>query len=120
MWIAGGVGVAPFLSWMRALDEHPPPGEVDLYYAFSGASAPFTDELVAVASGRDSVRTHLVDAQVDGRLTVARLLADTDVEPSRLSAFMCGPEAMLVDLQKGLRKAGVRSRNVHREYFDWR
>ena len=120
VWIAGGVGVAPFLSWMRAIDDHPPPGQVDLYYAFSGAPAPFADELVAAAEGRDAVRIHLVDSRVQGRLTVARLLADTGVDPARLSVFLCGPQAMLSDFQEGLRNAGVRSRNVHREYFDWR
>jgi predicted ferric reductase len=119
VWVAGGVGVAPFLSWMRALDDHPPIGRVDLYYAFTG-DAPFADELVDLARGRTSVRTHLIDSEAAGRLTVARILDDTGVEPRRLAVFLCGPEAMVRDLQKGLRAAGVRSRNIHREYFDWR
>jgi predicted ferric reductase len=120
VWIAGGVGIAPFLSWMRALDEHPPPGRVDLYYAFSGAPAPFADELVSLADGHDSVRCHLVDSQVDGRLTVDRILADKGSDPKRLSAFLCGPEPMLRAFGKSLREAGVRSGQIHREYFDWR
>jgi predicted ferric reductase len=120
VWIAGGVGIAPFLSWMRALDEHPPPGRVDLYYAFTGGPAPFADELVDIAAGREDVRCHLVDSQVDGRLTVPRILADTGVAPKRLSAFLCGPEAMLRSFGRSLREAGVRSGHIHREYFDWR
>ncbi len=120
VWIAGGVGVAPFLSWMRALDEHPVPGRVDLYYAFSGGPAPFAEELVAIADGRDGVRTHLVDSRADGRLTADRILADTGVPGSRLSVFLCGPEPMLRDLQRQLRAAGVRWHRIHREYFDWR
>jgi ferredoxin-NADP reductase len=66
------------------------------------------------------VRVHLVDTQVDARLTVARVLADTGVDPKQLSVFLCGPEAMLRQFTKGLRAAGVRSGQVHREYFDWR
>lgn len=120
VWIAGGVGIAPFLSWMRALDEHPVPGRVDLYYAFSGGPAPFADELVDLAKGRADVRTHLVDSRVDGRLSVDRILADVDADPSQLSAFLCGPEPMLRDFQRNLRAAGVRGRRIHREYFDWR
>jgi predicted ferric reductase len=119
-WIAGGVGIAPFLSWMRALDEHPPPGTVDLYYAFTGGPPPFADELVDLAAGRADVRVHLVDSQVDGRLTVAKVLADTEVDPKRLSVFLCGPESMLREFSKALRAAGVRPGQVHREYFDWR
>ena len=110
----------PFLSWMRALDDHPVPGRVDLYYAFSGGPAPFADELVAIADGRDGVRTHLVDSRADGRLTADRIVADTGVPGSRLSVFLCGPEPMLRDLQRQLRAAGVRWHRIHREYFDWR
>jgi predicted ferric reductase len=120
VWIAGGVGVAPFLSWMRALDEHPPPGEVDLYYAFSGGPAPFADELVEIADVNAKVRTRLVDSKVDGRLTVDRIITEAKADPKRLSVFLCGPEPMLRDLTKGLRAAGVKGHNIHREFFDWR
>jgi predicted ferric reductase len=105
---------------MRALDHHPPPGEVDLYYAFTGGPAPFADELTAIAAGRSDVRVHLVDSAVSGRLTADRVVDDAGVPPKDVSVFVCGPEAMLRDLQAGLRRRGVRARNVHREYFDWR
>jgi predicted ferric reductase len=120
VWIAGGVGIAPFLSWMRALEHHPPPGQVDLYYAFTGGPAPFADELTAIAAAVGHVRVHLVDSAVDGRLTADRIVAEATAAPADLSVFLCGPEAMLRDLQLGLRQRGVRSRNIHREYFDWR
>jgi predicted ferric reductase len=119
VWIAGGVGVAPFLSWVRALEEGPPHGEVDLYYAYTGSPAAFADELSARVTEFERVRLHLVDSAVDGRLTAQRIL-ETVSEPERLSAFLCGPEPMLRDLQQGLRAGGVRARNIHREYFDWR
>ncbi|GAA1975317.1 hypothetical protein GCM10009798_40700 [Nocardioides panacihumi] len=119
VWIAGGVGVAPFLSWVRALDDGPPHGEVDLYYAYTGSPAAFAGELAAGVAEFEQVRLHLVDSAVDGRLTAQRIL-DAVTEPQRLSAFLCGPEAMLRDLQRGMRAGGVKARNIHREYFDWR
>jgi ferredoxin-NADP reductase len=33
---------------------------------------------------------------------------------------MCGPQGMLRSFQTQLRRAGVPSRHIHREYFDWR
>lgn len=120
VWIAGGVGVAPFLSWMRALESHPPPGRVRLYYAFTGGPAPFADELVDLARSNEQVEVVLVDSAVDGRLSAARILGDASVDPDDLSVFMCGPQAMLRDLQRALGSGGVRRRNIHREYFDWR
>jgi predicted ferric reductase len=120
IWVAGGVGIAPFLSWMRALDDHPPPGRVDLFYAFTGGPAPFAEELGEIGARRDDVRCHLVDSQVQGRLTVEEMLRVTRGPTDGLSVFMCGPEPMLRAFTKGLRAAGVRSGRIHREYFDWR
>jgi predicted ferric reductase len=120
VWIAGGVGIAPLHSWMRALADHPPPGNVDLYYAFTGGPAPFAEELTTIASSHDNVRVHLVDSAVDGRLTADRIITAATASPANLSVFLCGPQAMLRDLQAGLRQHGVQSRNIHREYFDWR
>ena len=45
VWIAGGVGVTPFLSWLRGLAEHPVRGKVDFYYAASESPVPYADEI---------------------------------------------------------------------------
>ena len=46
-WIAGGIGITPFLSWARSLD-HPIP--IDLYYCTPGAEqAHFLAELFDIA-----------------------------------------------------------------------
>ena len=119
VWIAGGVGVAPFLSWLRALDEHPPAGRVDFFYTSDG-EAPFTQEIRAIAERHDRLRTHLVDTSVNGRLTAAHVLAVAGGDPRQLSVFLCGPQGMLRSFLPQLRTAGVPGRHIHREYFDWR
>jgi predicted ferric reductase len=119
VWIAGGVGVAPFLSWLRALDRHGLADEVEFFYSAEG-EAPFADELRAIAAGHPALRLHLVDTAVDGRLTPERVLASLDGDPRGVSVFMCGPGAMLRTFQTELRRAGVPARRIHREHFDWR
>lgn len=118
VWIAGGVGVAPFLSWLRALDSHPI-RHVDFFYSSDG-DAPFAEEITAITARHDGLRTHLIDTGVDGRLTTGQVLAAVGGDPAGLSVFMCGPAPMLQAFQSGLRGAGVPSRRIHREYFDWR
>lgn len=119
LWVAGGVGVAPFLSWLRALDTHPPQ-HVDFFYTSDG-EAPFADEIREIAARHDTLHAHLIDTSVDGRVTTAQLLAATaPAAPGALSVFMCGPQGMLRTFQTELRAAGVPSRRIHREYFDWR
>ncbi len=119
IWLAGGVGVAPFLSWLRALDRHPLPECVDFFYSADG-EAPFADELRSIAAREPSLHLHLVDTSVDGRLTPDALLAAAGGDPRSMSVFMCGPTAMLRAFETQLRLAGVRARRIHREHFDWR
>ena len=120
IWIAGGVGVAPFLSWMRALDQEPSPHQqIDFFYTSDG-DAPFASELEAIAARHEGVRAHIVDTSVSGRLTTDQVLAETGATPRELSVFMCGPTGMLQTFQTQMKAAGVSPRRIHREYFDWR
>jgi predicted ferric reductase len=63
---------------------------------------------------------HLVDTDVDGRLTPEQVLAAVDTPPRQLSVFMGGPDPMLRQFRRAFRSAGVRTANIHREYFQWR
>jgi predicted ferric reductase len=118
VWIAGGVGVAPFLSWLRALDGQLP-HRVDFFYSSAG-DAPFGAEIREIAHRHESLHAHLIDTVADGRLTAEQVLAVADGDRNRLSVFMCGPREMLRSFQAQLRLAGVPAKRIHREYFDWR
>lgn len=118
VWIAGGVGVAPFLSWLRALDGDLP-HRVDFFYANAG-EAPFADEINAIAGRHETLRAHLIDTSAAGRLTPEHVLSTVDGDPRGLSVFMCGPRGMVRSFQTRLRAAGVPARRIHREHFDWR
>jgi predicted ferric reductase len=119
VWVAGGVGVTPFLSWLRSLDHHKPPGRVDFFYAVAD-EAPYAEEIRAITQRHPEVRLHVVRSQQDGRLTVAHAVEASGADPDELSVFMCGPEGMVSALQQGFRDVGVPQRRIFREYFDWR
>lgn len=119
IWIAGGVGIAPFLSWLRAADTVALPERVDFFYTAIG-EAPFSDEIKAIARRHPSLRVHIVDSNVDGRLTTDRILASINSDPRDLSVFMCGPESMVNDFQRQFAKAGVNRRHIYHEYFNLR
>ena len=105
IWIAGGVGVAPFLSWLRALDGHLP-HRVDFFYTADG-EAPFAEEIRAIAERYESLRIHLIDTRAEGRLTPERVLSELNGDLSGVSVFMCGPASMLTSFELRLRQAGV-------------
>ncbi|MDE8586493.1 ferredoxin reductase family protein [Arthrobacter sp. NQ4] len=122
VWIAGGVGITPFLSWLRSLDADPGAGlqeDVDFFVTSAGPS-PFAEEIIAIARNHPRLKVHVVDTERDGRLTPAAVMAAVGTEPRLLSVFMGGPDAMLRQFRKAFRAAGVRRLNIHREYFQWR
>ena len=119
VWIAGGVGVAPFLSWLRGLDGTLSGKRVDFFYSAEG-EPPFADEIEAIAEQHAELEVHVVDTAVDGRLTPEQVLDTVNGDVSEVSVFMCGPTGMLRTFRPGLRRAGIPSRRIHREHFDWR
>lgn len=119
VWIGGGVGVAPFLSWLRTLAHEPLTDHVHFFYTAEGP-APFADEVHGIASEHPTLHVHLVDSLVEGFLTPRRVLDLVGGPPRDLSVFMCGPHGMVKAFRAGLREAGVPRRHIHHEYFAWR
>ena len=68
VWIAGGIGVTPFLSWIRSIDD----GfdrDVCFYYSVAHPEdALYIDEIRAASARHPSLRVRLVSADTDGRL----------------------------------------------------
>ncbi|TQS45464.1 hypothetical protein [Cryptosporangium phraense] len=120
VWIAGGIGVTPFLSWLRSLEHRPSHARVDFFYATTGP-APFADEITRIADGNPGVHVHLHDTTDRGYLTAADVLdAVRDTDPRQLSVFLCGPAPMVAAFLRQFRRAGIPARHLHREHFDWR
>ena len=123
LWIAGGIGVTPFLSWLRDLGQHPTRGPVDFFYTSSDPDMPYADEIRELAARSDLVRVHFSDGR-QGHLTAERVLAEAGgaaaTPADQVSVFLCGPVGMVAALQSGFHRLGVPGRHIYREYFDWR
>ena len=119
VWIAGGVGVTPFLSWLRSLDHRPAGGHVDFFYTSAEEPVPYAEEIAALAE-QHGVDVHLFGTAAGRRLNIDAVVDAVATDPSALSAFLCGPEGLVATMTTGLRAAGIPRRRIHREYFDWR
>jgi len=116
-WIAGGIGITPFLSWVRGFDEALP---VDLYYCTPGADqAHFLDELYAIADRYPTLRVIPIRKSSLGRLSVADIAA---VNPNAAHGhvFICGPQVLIDNLTKGFAARGTPPNRIHSENFDFR
>ena len=119
IWIAGGIGVTPFLSWIRSIDgqfEH----TVDFYYSVAHAEdALYLDEIRAVTNRHPSLRLRLVCADTDGQLTPEAVVHAVSPGASP-SVYMCGPPPMMKAFSAGLRELGIPNRRVRWEQFGTR
>src|SRR6476661_3578671 len=119
VWVAGGIGVSPMLSWLRSARPGQLPHRVDFFYTARGP-APLADEVAHLADHHDELRLHLIDTAASPRLTAEHILETAGTESRQLSAFLCGPEQMVSTLQRELLRAGVKPANVHREFYNLR
>ncbi|RDE49625.1 MAG: oxidoreductase [Candidatus Accumulibacter meliphilus] len=116
LWIAGGIGITPFIAELRAQRCSQPTTLLYLYR--HAADALFLEELAA-ASREDAQFVLLTDASGSGLPDVDRLLAQVSRLRER-QVHMCGPQPLLATLTAALRQRGVSAAAIHFESFDFR
>lgn len=117
IWIAGGIGITPFLAWAEALGPGQT-GPIHLFWAVrSEAEAPHLDR-VRAAAAQPALTLTLVASDAGDRLTAERI-AQT-VDPAGARVAFCGPAGLRRALQQGLARHGVAPRAFHYEEFEFR
>ena len=115
LWLAGGIGITPFLAM---LPEIPDDREIHLVWTVRDASeAVYRVEIERAIAERPSAAFTLHVTGTDGHLK----LADLGIEkPGELSAFVCGPKRMRDAFVGQLRGLGVARRGIFYEEFSLR
>ncbi|WP_308637201.1 ferredoxin reductase family protein [Paenibacillus silvisoli] len=122
LWIAGGIGVTPFLSWIRDLPEGQLAYRIDFIYTVrSKEDALFADELLEAAGRHDQLKVHIHYSAEEGRLTADRVAALMGGGmQAGVSVYMCGPTQMLAQFRRDFRRMGVPTSRIHYEQFRFR
>jgi predicted ferric reductase len=115
IWIAGGIGITPFIAWLRDGTEQ----SVDLFYVGRGKLyIAMLNKLAGLVSG-NNIRLHS-DASQQSRLTHEVILSELDKPIEKYQVFACGPQGMLEELKSGLVAAGLPRRRWKNENFQMR
>jgi predicted ferric reductase len=118
VWIAGGIGITPFVSWLRSLDRTFEQS-VDFYCSIARRSDElYGEDLAAAAAAHPSLRIHLAVTEESGRLTAAQTLEGQT--PDEVSIYMCGPPPMMHSFDHDFRRMGVPRNHIRWEQFDIR
>ncbi|WP_149205179.1 hypothetical protein [Actinotalea subterranea] len=121
VWLAGGIGIAPFVSWVRAQGEHYPDHHVDLIWSSRGfETEPFADELLDAALRLEWLDVHLHDTTRLARLTAGDIVAVAGGRADAISVLACGSPAMVSTLCTDLRAAGVPRGRLRTEALSYR
>jgi predicted ferric reductase len=114
LWIAGGIGITPFLSLGDALARVRPEQQLHIIWSVRGSEqAVYRAEIESKLVTMPNARLTVHDTRIAGHLTVARASAICNFE----RVFICGPVAMADELATQFKAAGVAPENIITERF---
>ena len=120
VWIAGGVGITPFLAWVQSLSETDDL-RIHLFYSVRTAREAIGIDLLRDAAALFSFFTfELVITEKGDRLDARRVADRTPFSSRAADFFFCGPVNLRNAILKGLNSLGFTPRRVFFEIFEFR
>lgn len=118
LWIAGGIGIAPFLSRLRWLHQQNAQCDIEMIYCIDRPErAHFLAELQALCEAMTGMSLHVHYFQQQGPVSADYLQRQCpDIDERQV--FVCGPPALMKHLRPILRRLGVRRSQLRSEDFN--
>jgi predicted ferric reductase len=118
LWIAGGVGLAPFLGRARALTSNELV-DIDLIYCVQDETrAHFLAELEGIAANVAGFRVRMHYFYREGLLTMSFITACCPDFAAR-EIYLCGPSPLIMAVRRELHRQHVPASHIHSEDFTW-
>jgi predicted ferric reductase len=120
IWIAGGIGVVPFIAWIRAMKGGLPPDlAIDFYYCVHKKSdAVLDEELKEFESRYPRFRYFLHCSEANNRLDVDKILTESKSFEGK-TILMCGPKKLTKGFTEKFLALGVKRSAIMYEDFEF-
>lgn len=118
IWVAGGIGITPFISRMQDLADSSQHSQIDLFYSTNMPDKHFLESVIKSAEKAD-INLHLITPEVDGRVDTDLI---TRVVPAwnKADIWFCGPARFGESIKNGFVQLGISTENFHQELFEMR
>ena len=115
IWIAGGVGVTPFLSMAKSINKSV--NKVDLYYISKDKNdSVCLDNLCEISSKKENLRVLPFYTKIQGRIN-AQVINRISNGLENKMIYLCGPIGMMQSLKSQFLKLNVPMQNIRTEEF---
>lgn len=117
IWIAGGIGVTPFLSMARSYNQDSP--NVDMIYSVVSRSELLDQKALAelLPSKFKGFRYFAYAGDEQEGFLTAQKVSDMVGGLEGKEIFICGPPPMMKSLRSQLNSMGISNRRIHTEEF---
>lgn len=114
IWIAGGIGITPFLHLLHSIQET---DRVTFIFTVRGTYHGVLMQMVGdLLPHKPSVRFIIHDSKVNGRLTAKKIAEYTDI-PKESKVWLCGPQQLMISLTQQFSSLGIRRSHIYFEDF---
>jgi predicted ferric reductase len=118
IWVAGGIGITPFISRMQMLAESQHHKKIDLFYSTSEPDESFIASIKKSAD-KANINLHLITPTTNDRVNTD-LITQLVPEWEKADVWFCGPASFGKSIKNGFIRLGIAAESFHQELFEMR
>lgn len=120
VWLAGGIGITPFLSKLRSIKKSDPREITLLYGVREQKEALFLEELKKLCKALPNTKIVLLESNKGQFVKVDVMKNKLKLPLDSYDFFLCGPKPMLNGIIKDLKIEGISRDKIYSEAFEFR